>query len=315
MTSSPLHETTADWRQRPERSSMFWLRVMSWISLHLGRRVARVVLHPIAAYFLIFGGTARRASRGYLRRVLGRPARMADLYRHFHCFASTIHDRVYLLNERFDLFDIEIDGRELIEAAIADGHGVFLMGAHIGSFEVIRAIGRAQPGDLRVAMVMYEENARKINAALSAINPRATQDIIPLGTIDAMLRVRDALDAGALVGILGDRGLASENNATVQIFGAPAQLPLGPWRMAAMLRRPVVLMAGLYAGGNRYRIRFVPLADFSAVTAAQRGPAIEAAIASYAQAVESLCRTAPYNWFNFFDVWAPARTPEATPHA
>ena len=314
MTARPLHDATDDWRQQPERSNMFWLRVMSWLSLHLGRRVSRLVLHPIAAYFLLFAADARRASRDYLHRALGRPARLGDVYRHFHSFASAIHDRVYLLNERFDLFDIAIEGREHIEATIGEGKGVFLMGAHVGSFEVIRAIGRAQPG-LHVAMVMYEENARKINAALSAISPRATQDIIPLGTLDAMLRVRDALDGGSLVGILGDRGLASESTTTVPLLGDPAQLPVGPWRMAAMLRRPVLLMAGLYEGGNRYRIRFMPLADFSEVTAAERSAAIENAIGVYARAIEALCRAAPYNWFNFFDVWASARTPEASPDA
>ena len=34
-------------------------------------------------------------------RALGRPARWTDSYRHIHCFASTILDRVYFLQERF----------------------------------------------------------------------------------------------------------------------------------------------------------------------------------------------------------------------
>jgi len=50
-----------------------------------------------------------------------------------------------------------------------------------GSFELVRAVGRQQPG-LRVAMVMYEDNARLINAALAAISPAAVQDIIRWGS-------------------------------------------------------------------------------------------------------------------------------------
>lgn len=313
MTGRPRPDA-ADWRQRPERSNMFWLRVMAWISLRLGRRLARLVLHPIAVYFLLFAAPARAASRAYLRRVFGRPATLSETYRHFLCFAASVHDRVYLLNERFDLFDIEVDGREHLESVLATGQGALLMGAHIGSFEAMRAIGRAHSG-LRVAMVMYEENARKINAALAAINPGATQDVIALGQLDAMLRVRDALDAGALVGMLGDRGLAGDNDALVSLLGSPARLPVGPWRMAAMLRRPVILMAALYDGRNRYRIHFEPLADFSQLVAGQRGPAIEAAMADYARAIEALCRRAPYNWFNFFDVWASAGAPGEHAHA
>ena len=44
------------------------------------------------------------------------------------------------------------------------------MGAHLGSFEMIGSVARQQPA-LRIAMAMYEENARKINAMLRAINP------------------------------------------------------------------------------------------------------------------------------------------------
>ena len=65
----------------------------------------------------------------------------------------------------------------------------------LGSFEALRAIGRGR-AKLKVAMLMYEENARKINATLEAINPAATKDIIALGRMDSMLTVRDKLGQG-----------------------------------------------------------------------------------------------------------------------
>ena len=48
---------------------------------------------------------------------------LAERYRHVLAFATTIHDRIYFLNERFGLFDIRIEGAELIDAALADGRG------------------------------------------------------------------------------------------------------------------------------------------------------------------------------------------------
>ena len=289
---------------------MLMLRVMTWISLRLGRRAARGVLHLIAAYFLLFAPASRRASSDYLRRALGRPARWRDLYRHFFTFAATIHDRVYLVNRRFDLFDFEVHGEDTLHRLLAGGKGLFLMGAHLGSFEVIRAIGRKHQ-DLRVAMLMHEDNAQKINAMLAAINPEAVQDIIGLGHIDSMLRVRERLDAGGIVGMLADRTPGNDTLYPVQILGADANLPIGPFRMAALLRRPVVFMTGLYLGGNRYAIHFEPLADFSAVARGQRDAALQAAITRYATLLDQYCRKAPYNWFNFFDFWQPA--PAATP--
>jgi predicted LPLAT superfamily acyltransferase len=288
---------------------MLMLRVMAWISLRLGRRAGRVVLHLIASYFLLFAPASRRASSNYLRRALGRPPRWRDLHQHFFTFAATIHDRVYLINRRFELFDFEVHGEDTLLRLLAGGKGLLLMGAHLGSFEVIRALGRKNT-DLRVAMVMHQDNAQKLNAMLAAINPEAVQDIIGLGRIDSMLKVRGRLDEGCVVGMLADRTLGNDKLYPVQILGTNANLPGGPFRIAALLRRPVVFMTGLYLGGNRYAIHFDVLADFSTVPRGQRDAALDVAITRYAALLDQYCRKSPYNWFNFFDFWqsAPATT-------
>jgi predicted LPLAT superfamily acyltransferase len=291
---------------------MFMLRVMTWISLRLGRRAGRVVLHLIAAYFLLFAPASRRASGNYLRRALGRPPHWRDLYRHLFTFAATIHDRVYLVNRRFELFDFEVHGEDTLRRLLAGGKGLFLMGAHLGSFEAIRALGRKDT-DLRITMVMHQDNARKINAMLAAINPGAVQDIIGLGHADSMLKLRERLDEGSVVGMLADRTPGNDTLYPVRILGTNANLPSGPFRIAALLRCPVVFMTGLYLGGNRYAIHFDPLADFSGIARAERDAALEAAITRYAALLDQYCRKAPYNWFNFFDFWQPASTATLPP--
>jgi predicted LPLAT superfamily acyltransferase len=310
-----------DWTRRPERSNMFWLRVMTWISLKAGRRASRVVLYGIALYFLAFAPAARNMSRRYLQRVfrLRSPADVGwrMLFSHFLAFASVIHDRVYLVNDRHELFDIRIHNQPLVDAMVADGRGAFLIGAHLGSFEVLRAVGRRQPG-LRIAMAMYEENARKINAALAAINPNAKQGVVALGHVDSMIEVRDLLDDGVVVGMLGDRSFGGDETFEVSFLDAPAALPRGPFRMAAVMKRPVLFMTGLYRGGNRYDVHFELLADFAAVLPHGRAAAVEAAITRYAALLEQYCREAPFNWFNFFDFWRtpssrPARSPTQIP--
>jgi predicted LPLAT superfamily acyltransferase len=290
------------WTQRPERSNLAILRLMVWISLRLGRPIGRLVLYGIVAYFLAFAPAARRASIAYLRRALGRAPTLADRYRHVLTFASTIHDRIYLLNERFDLFDIEIVGEDVMRSAMAGGQGVLLIGAHLGSFEVMRALGRLHT-DHPVSMLMYEDNARKINATLSAINPAATQDIIPLGRLDSVLLAKEKVEAGHLLGMLADRSFGGDLTRDCRFLGAPASFPLGPFRIAAILRRPVLFMTGLYLGGNRYRVHFEPLADFSAVERGHRDAAIAQAQLAYVARLEHYCHLAPYNWFNFFDFW------------
>ncbi len=304
--SGKAHSSLAGWSTRQERGSVFLLHIMTFISLRIGRPAGRFFLYFIAAYFFAFAPEARRHSRAYLRRALGREPTARDRFRHVLTFASTIHDRVYLVNGQYGLFEISVEGEPLVQQRLQAGDGAFLMGAHLGSFEVTRAVGHRQPG-LRVAMAMYEENATKINARLAAINPAAKLEIVPLGRMDAMLKIHACLGQGAFVGVLGDRTFGSEEGQVVQFLGAPARLPLGGMRAAAILRRPVIFMAGLYRGGNRYHVVFEPLADFSTIPAGGRNAALQAAMARYAALLEKHCRNDPYNWFNFYDFWQGAR--------
>ncbi|MDY0073959.1 MAG: acyl-CoA synthetase [Thauera sp.] len=293
---------SAHWREHGERSTPAILRLMVNISLRCGRGPSRLLLRLITAYFLLFAPRARRASRTYLRRIAGQASGWLANYRHLLCFASTIHDRIYLLADRFELFDIEIDGAEALQAALARQPGALLVGAHFGSFEVLRAMARQQQG-LQVAMLMYEDNARKIAATLHAVRPQASADIIALGQPDSMLIAHQRLEEGHLVGMLADRDLGQGPRLSCDFLGKPASFPLGPWRVAAMLKRPVFFMAGIHLGGRRYRLQFRLLADFSQVSRSERSAAIEAAVAAYAAQLEQNCRQHPYNWFNFFDFW------------
>jgi predicted LPLAT superfamily acyltransferase len=292
----------AEWASSAERGSLTLLRAMTFVSLRLGRPVGRFILYFIASYFFLFAPTARRHSRQYLRRALGRPPTARDHFKQVFNFASVILDRLYLVNERYDLFDVSIEGEELMRERLLGSKGVFLMGAHIGSFEIMSAVGRRQPG-LRVAMAMYEENARKVSAMFKVLNPSNKSEVIALGQIEAMLRIRERLDEGVFVGILGDRSFGDEPGLLVDFFGRPALFPLGPMRAAAVLRRPVFFMLGVYKGGNRYHVAFEQLADFSETGSAERDAAVEAAIRRYAALLEKYCRSEPYNWFNFFDFW------------
>lgn len=295
--SSGVAEGAAEWTAIPERSNLFALRLMMTVAMALGRSVARWLLVPIALYFVVFAHESRRQSRAYLERVLDRPVRWLDTYRHFHVFAATILDRIWLLREQWSMFDIRVEGAECVREG-----GQLLYGAHMGSFEAVRAVGREHSG-LRVTVAMFEANARKVQALFRAVAPKAQQDIVALGCLGAMLCLRGRLDEGGYVGILADRTPGPEPTQQVTILGAAAQLPIGPFRLACALKRPVVFMIGVYRGGNRYDVYFERLADFSDVEHADRADAIKQAIDAYAARLDFWCRAAPFNWFNFFSFW------------
>jgi len=289
----------AAWHQRTERGSPALLRFMRWASLALGRGASRPLVRLIAAYFLVSEGDARRAVREFLARALGREPTLAELYHQFFMFSATIHDRVYLLTGRFELFEIEVHGLDLFGP-----EGMLLMGAHLGSFEALRCCGR-HLGQRRVTMAMHEGN-RRLRSVLASLDPALLADVVTLGRPQAMIDLAERLDEGSIVGLLADRTLAGEPAALIDFLGTPAPFPTGPMRLAAALRRRVVFMTGLYRGGNRYEIRFEPLADFSTLqglTRAERERLVADATLAYARCLERHAREAPDNWFNFHDFW------------
>ena len=293
------------WLTQSERGSIIAIRLLVGAALLLGRRVARLILYPVCLYFLVSGRGARAASRKYLERVLGRHVRFADLFRHHLTFATVALDRVYLLKDRVDLFDSQIFGEEMLLEVTRGGQGCFLLGAHLGSFEILRAFGTAK--HLRVGLVMYEENARMVNTVARAINPALAEDVISLGQFDSMLKLAERLQQSQWVGMLGDRALDQEAQLQVPFLGGIAAFPTAPFRLALMLKRPIVLMIGLYRGGNRYEMHFEKLFEPRDAAATSRAQALERAVRLYAQRLEHYCRQAPYNWFNFYDFWNASR--------
>lgn len=327
MSRPPMHlrapaepaDASGDWARTPERSNMPMLRFVCWLALRCGRRAARLVLPPVSLYFLFFSPAQRRHIRRYLARTIG-PERMTwgDGYRLIHSFASVVLDRVFFLRGRHELFSFEVKGAPALDAEVAAGRGAFLVGAHVGSFEAVGAsrFSADDPTQLRLAMLMYPDNAQRINAVLEAISePRFRPEVIALGRPEAMLRLRDWLDAGGMAGLLADRTLPKTDDAAGQrgdsvelpFLGQAANFNDGPFRLAALLRRKVFFMVGIYLGGSRYEVRFEPLADFSqggrGVQGIDREAQIRAALQAYVARLEALCREHPHNWFNFHDFW------------
>ncbi|MFT8243682.1 LolA-related protein [Roseomonas sp. BN140053] len=298
------------WCRQRERGSAAALRLMGWITLRLGWGVGHALLFPITAYFLISAPRQRAASRRYLRRALGREPGWRDLWGQFFAFAATILDRVFFLGGRTAGYDIRVHGLDALEERVAAGQGCILLGAHLGSFEAMRVLAdRGCP--VEVVALMHAENAARVSAFFAALGPRQAAAVIPLGQPDAMLRAKECLERGGLVGILADRSPdpGSDKVARVPFLGAPAAFPLGPHVLAAVLGAPVMLSFGLWRGPRRYEVRFEPFAERIVLDRRDRQNSLAASAARFAARLEEVVRAHPRNWFNFFDFWeeeAPA---------
>lgn len=265
-------------------------RLIIWLALHFGRSFCRVLLVPICAYFLATAPKARRASREFLTRALGRASTSRDTYRQLLVFATTLLDRVFLLHGRHRDLEVTVTGEPIFESAIAAGRGCLLLGSHLGSFEMLGVVGSVERG-LAINMVMHLEDTTGLRDLIARTGGAIPYKVIALGRPDSMLRVKECLDRGEVVGILADRVYGDEATRAVPFLGQPTRFSLSPFRLARIAGAPVVVVFALFEGGRRYQIRFETL------DAPQPEP--------YAAILERTARHFPYNWFNFYDFWSP----------
>jgi predicted LPLAT superfamily acyltransferase len=245
---------------------------------------------------------ANQNLRQYYRRALGRSPGWRTLFHHYYWFASTILDRVYFLRGRVDRFDIRIHGIETLDRALAVGHGCLLLGSHFGSFEVLRTLGLSTR-QIEVKVLMDERNAPLIRGLIQKLNPSVADTVIQVGGVDTMLQVRECLDRGGLVGIMGDRVMAQDQYVLCHFFEAQAAFPTGSMRLAHAVGAPVILFFGIYRGGNRYDVYLESLGQTIRLAPDRWEEDVRRWTQRYADRLAEHSRQAPDNWFNFYDFW------------
>ena len=298
-----MNQPASDWRSHEERSTPFMVRLIVWLARTLPRAVVRPLLYPIVAYFMLTSPAARGASVDYLRRALAREPGWRDQWRHLFAFASCTLDRIFLLSMRCSELAVDVDRPEEVRAAVARGQGCLLFVAHFGSAESLRLIGNQR--QLPLSILLDRQHGRMLMQLLEGLNPELARNVIDASERgpQLVLNLKEALQAGRMVGIMADRALTTDRGVEVDFLGGRARLPVGPWQLAHALQVPVVLGFGVYHGGNRYTAHFELFCESLRLPRENREQAIAAHAQRYALRLEHHARQAPYNWFNFYDYW------------
>jgi predicted LPLAT superfamily acyltransferase len=296
------------WRERPEGGNRFWLALIRWVILHIGRGFAQLGMLPTSLYFFCVRGVERRASRAWLERIEAPRRGWLGVMIHIYTFAITIVDRVLLLAGREDELDIQAEGVDALVDTLRQGQGCLLLGSHLGSFEAIRVFARHAPPECSQLKVVMDRNQNSlITRMLEEINPDIRQTVIDARQPgpQIILQASDVMAAGGMVAMLADRTYRSETALDVPFAGGMARFPVAPLAFAAALDAPVFLVFGLYAGRGRYRLVFERLERNGSRPASRRArrEQLNQWVAAYAQRLEHYARLYPYNWFNFYDFW------------
>jgi predicted LPLAT superfamily acyltransferase len=155
--------------------------------------------------------------------------------------------------------------------------------------------------------VVYTQNAQRVNNLFEALNPGSHANLIEMGDgINFMLKIREAIDEGSIVAIMGDRASEGDRSIEVDFLGAKARFPTGPYILASTLKCPVYLTFGLYRAPNVYELYCEPFAERIELPRRRRQEALREYVEKYAERLEHYARRYPDNWFNFYDFWEGA---------
>jgi len=303
------------WARTAERGTPLGIRFVAACHRLLGERGVRLVLYPVVAYFLLTGTAARRASIDYfsrLRRFAGDGAAIPapgwrTSFRHMMAFAESALHKIAVWAGRTEALPLQFPDRPRFDALLASGRGALLLGAHFGNMEATRAIAPQYPL-AKVTAVVYSAHAAAFQSALEAANPRLSAGLVHVTDIgpDTIIALKDRIERGELLVIVGDRTPAAENGrvCSVDFLGAPAEFAQGPFVLAYLLECPVYLfLCPREAAG--YRLHFELFAERIELPRQTRTEAVRGYARRYAQRLEALCVRSPYQWFNFYDYWQP----------
>jgi predicted LPLAT superfamily acyltransferase len=300
MSDAPSNQS---WEDVAERGTPFMLQLFVGSALLFGRRLMRVALWPIVGYFLLTSRDGVAASRAALRRILQREPAWRDVARNFYCFAACALDRIYLFKGLRRGLQIDVTRPPEVVAAARSGGSILLV-AHLGSFEIMRAIGTGEHA-LPLSILMDKQQGRMLISLLEKLNPGISKSFIDAGQRgpQLVLKLREAVQGGRMVGIMADRTRADDRAIEVQFMGGIARLPEGPWMMAAAAGAPVILGFGLYRGGARYDVHFELFSEHIELAREGRAQMLQELAQRYALRLEHYTRLAPYNWFNYYAFW------------
>jgi len=306
--------TRGGWATPAEHGSMLALRAMRGFYRLFGRRVSIALIVPIAAYFYLTDGPSRRASRRYFdalwstpdgRAALGEKPTGRNPLRHLIEFSINILDRMVLWQGDAGAIEILHEGSEHLFRLARAKKGAILLGAHLGSFDLLRLIS-AQNG-IRVNVLMFTGRAEVINRFFAKLNPETQVRVIPFDprSISSIFEIKACIDRGEFVGILGDRLWQREKERTVvaDFLGRPALFPIGPFLLQSLLGCPMLLSLCVRTGRNTYHAVARPFAEPGVVPRREREKRAQELAQAYARLLEEYCVRTPYQWFNFFDFW------------
>jgi len=191
----------------------------------------------------------------------------------------------------------EIEGLEHFDTAYKMGKGVVGITGHIGNFELMAAYFSLK--GYRTSVVGRELYDPRLDQLLVRNRESVGMENVPSSAgVKPLIR---ALRAGRLLGFLADQDSSRVRGFFVDFFGRPARTPAGPGLLAYKTGSPIVPMAILREGKNRYKIVIKPPLQLG--FSGDREKDLIDVTQEYTRVLESIIREHPAQWLWMHDRW------------
>jgi len=194
---------------------------------------------------------------------------------------------------------IRISGEENLRSARGRGKGVFLLSAHIGSWELgaIRAGLLGEP----IAPVVRPLDNPRLERELARLRTRFGNRLI--AKREAAKDILRALAKNETVAILVDQNVLAREAVFVPFFGRLAATTPALALLQLKTDAAVVPVFTWPEGGGRYRLEFETPILAGEFEGLPRGEAVRRATARYMEVTEAAVRRAPEAWLWMHNRW------------
>jgi len=183
------------------------------------------------------------------------------------------------------------------------GNGLLLVTGHIGNSELGAVILRVIY-DYPLAVVVLPEPDPRVNER--RVRMRATLGIETVEVrqeMETALRIRRLLSENRAVAMASDRPLGRDR-VEVQFFGRPTGFPRAAALMGYLTGAPLVPSFILRQPDGRYA--GLALDPIHVSRTGDRDANVQAAMQTFATALEDLVRQYPHLWYHFYPYWGAA---------
>lgn len=296
------------WVAFKERGSVLGMHTMMCLYKIFGRKISHLFLYPIVSYFYCFNHAAKIASQEYLSKL---DISASALFKHFFSFAESIIDKFAVWNGDIHLKQIEFLNAALFRQQFAAKRGGLILTAHLGNMEIARALAKFEP-DVKINVVLFMQNAKKISALLEKINSQFKFNVIGLDNFGPNLAImlQEKVNAGEFIVIAADRTSITQPQRSIKakFLDSMANFPEGPFILGGLLQCPIYFMLCLKQNreqnSDSFKIIFEEFAPNGIdIARACRIQQLQFYADKYAKLLEEYCRQYPLQWFNFFNFW------------